>query len=78
LFGCLLTATGFKRWDGCLLLVVVLQDGSPGPMRADLSDVLGDAAAGEVSVSVEGVRRLRLLATHSSHADGPGNGLEHK
>jgi hypothetical protein len=44
--------------------VVVLPDGSPGTIRADVTDVLGDAAVAEVSVSVlsvEGVRRLRLL-----------------
>jgi hypothetical protein len=63
LFGRLLSATGFKRWDGALLLVVVLPDGSPGTIRADVTDVMGDVAVeGPASVlSVEGVRRLRLL-----------------
>ena len=63
LFGRLLPATGFKRWEGELLLVVVLPDGSPGTIRVDVTDVLG-AAAVEASVSVlsvEGVRRLRQL-----------------
>jgi hypothetical protein len=63
LFGRLLQATGFKRWDGRLLLVVVLPDGSPGTIRADVTDVLGEAMV-EVPVSVlsvEGVRRLRRL-----------------
>jgi hypothetical protein len=63
LFGRLLPATGFKRWDGSLLLVVVLPDGSPGTIRADVTDVLGDAPP-EMAMSVlsvEGVRRLRLL-----------------
>jgi len=63
LFGRLLSASGFKRWEGDLLLVVVLPDGSPGTIRADVTDVLG-AAAVDVStsvLSVEGVRRLRVL-----------------
>jgi hypothetical protein len=63
LFGRLLPATGFKRWDGVLLLVVVLPDGTPGTIRADVTDVLGSSPL-EASVSVlsvEGVRRLRLL-----------------
>jgi hypothetical protein len=63
LFGRLLEATGFKRWDGALLLVVVLPDGSPGTIRADVTDVLG-ASTLDVSasvLSVEGVRRLQRL-----------------
>jgi len=54
---------GFKRWDGALLLVVVLPDGSPGTIRADVTDVLG-ASTVDVSasvLSVEGVRRLQRL-----------------
>jgi hypothetical protein len=63
LFGRLLRATGFKRWEGDLLLVVVLPDGSPGTIRVEVSDVLGSPAeAVALSVlSVEGVRRLRGL-----------------
>jgi hypothetical protein len=63
LFGRLLQATGFKRWDGALLLVVVLPDGSPGTIRAEATDVLGaPPLEAPVSVlSVEGLRRLRLL-----------------
>ena len=63
LFGRVLEATGFKRWEGALLLVVVLPDGSPGTIPADATDVLGAAPVESmVSVlSVEGVGRLRLL-----------------
>jgi hypothetical protein len=63
LFGRVLEATGFKRWDGALLLVVVLPDGSPGTIPAEATDVLGaPAEPGLVSVlSVEGVRQLRTL-----------------
>jgi hypothetical protein len=43
LFGRLLVATAFKRWNGVLLLVVELPDGSPGTIRADATDVLGPA-----------------------------------
>jgi hypothetical protein len=43
LFGRLLAAKAFKRWNGVLLLVVELPDGSPGTIRADATDVLGSA-----------------------------------
>jgi hypothetical protein len=39
LFGELVEASGFKRWNGVLLLVVALPDGSPGTMRADATDI---------------------------------------
>ena len=39
LFGELLEASGFKRWNGVLLLVVALPDGSPGTIRVDATDV---------------------------------------
>jgi hypothetical protein len=63
LFGRLLQATGFKRWDGALLLVVVLPDGSPGTIPVGVTDVLGPPTEGKsLSVlSVDGVRRLRHL-----------------
>jgi hypothetical protein len=63
LFGMVLAASGFKRWNGSLLLVVVLPDGSPGTVAADVTDVLGEVSVeGPVSVlSVDGARRLRAL-----------------
>jgi hypothetical protein len=63
LFGRVLEASGFKRWDGVLLLVVVLPDGSPGTVAADATDVLGVMAPEPTLavLSVEGVRRLRVL-----------------
>ena len=63
LFGRALVATGFKRWDGELLLVVVLPDGSPGTIPAEATDVLGSSSAPAVVsvLSVEGVRQLRTL-----------------
>jgi hypothetical protein len=63
LFGRLLQATGFKRWKGDVLLVVMLPDGSPGTIPASATNILGgDIAAGLTTVlSVEGVRQLRVL-----------------
>jgi hypothetical protein len=40
LFGRLLVARSFKRWNGVLLLVVDLPDGSPGTIRADATRIL--------------------------------------
>jgi hypothetical protein len=62
LFGRLLAASGFKRRGGVLLLVVVLPDGSPGTIRADATDILGDPPpVGATVMSVEGFRRLHEL-----------------
>jgi len=63
LFGCLLAARSFKRWNGVLLLVVDLPDGSPGTIRADATDVLGDCGqADAVSVlNAAGLRELHRL-----------------
>jgi hypothetical protein len=60
----LLQATGFKRWKGQLMLVVVLPDGSPGTIPVDVTDLLGATAAADPAsvLTVEGVRRLRTLA----------------
>jgi hypothetical protein len=64
LFGCLLAAKSFKRWNGVLLLVVELPDGSPGRIRADATDVLGDC--GQVDavavLNAAGLRELHRLA----------------
>jgi hypothetical protein len=63
LFGRVLQAKGFKRWDGALLLVVVLPDDSPGTIPAEATDVLGAPSTPEATsvLSVEGVRQLRTL-----------------
>jgi hypothetical protein len=63
LFGQLLPATGFKRWQGALLLVVVLPDGSPGTIAVAATDLLGQEVPEVPStvLTVEGVRRLREL-----------------
>ena len=50
LFGRLLAAKSFKRWNGVLLLVIDLPDGSPGTIRCDATDVLGVVESGPRSV----------------------------
>ena len=63
LFGQLLTATGFTRRGGALLLVVGLPDGAPGTIPASATDVLGGAVreSGQSVLSIDGVRHLRVL-----------------
>ena len=63
LFGRLLPATGFKRIDGSLFLVVGLPDGSPGTIAVTATDILGDEPVVELAaaLSVEGIRELRTL-----------------
>ena len=53
----------FKRWNGVLLLVVELPDGSPGTIRADATDVFGGGGPqGAVSVlDAAGLRELHRL-----------------
>jgi hypothetical protein len=64
LFGRLLNASGFKRRNGVLFLVVGLPDGSPGTIRADATSayVATDTDTAVLTVfSVEGLRELRRL-----------------
>ena len=62
LFGRLVAAKSFKRWNGVLLLVIDLPDGSPGTIRCDATDVLGVVEAGLRSVlDAAGLRALRRL-----------------
>ena len=64
MFGRLVNAVSFKRWNGALLLVIELPDGSPGTIRADATDVFGEVVAvggPVVVVDGEGLRRLRAL-----------------
>jgi len=63
LFGRLVPATGFKRREGVLLLVVILLDGSPGTIPVDATNALGEppVEVGTSVLSVEGVRRLQAL-----------------
>jgi hypothetical protein len=61
LSGQLLVATGFKRLNGSLHLVVQLPDGSPGTILAAVTDVWGEPelAGLLVVLDVEGLRALR-------------------
>jgi hypothetical protein len=64
LFGRLLEAASFKHVSGRLYLVVGLPDGTPGTIAAEATSVFGDthvAEAGSSVLSVEGIRRLRML-----------------
>lgn len=59
-----LSALSFQRKGGELRLVVVLPDGTPGMIAAADTDIFGDplpGAAAETALSVEGVRRFRML-----------------
>jgi hypothetical protein len=70
LFGRLLAAKSFKRWNGVLLLVIDLPDGSPGTIRCDATDVLGVVESGPRSVlDAAGLRALhRLVAQLATRA----------
>ena len=67
LFGQLLAAGGFKRLGGVLFLVVVLPDGSPGTIRADVTDVVGGVSSGPTPLvmDADGLRVLRRLVLAS-------------
>ncbi|MCV7313561.1 hypothetical protein [Mycobacterium paraffinicum] len=68
LFGRLLPARSFKRWNGVLLLVVELPDRSPGTIRADATDVFGAGVVdGAVAVfDASGLRELHRLTQRLS------------
>jgi hypothetical protein len=63
LFGELLEASGFKWWDGVLLLVVALLDGSAGTIRADATDVFAGDRVEPTCFVLDGVglQGLRVL-----------------
>lgn len=62
LFGRVLAARSFKRWNGVLLLVVDLPDGSPGTIRADATDVFGVAGSQGVVMDAAGLREDRAAS----------------
>ena len=66
LFGELLACSGFKRWNGVLLLVVELPDGSPGTVRADATNVfaatpMAPMAPAGLVLDGHGVQALQAL-----------------
>jgi hypothetical protein len=79
LFGELLEASGFKRWNGVLLVMVDLPDGSPGTIRADATDVFGTEPVepSRMVLDGEGLQALStLVATlqRPRSRAAPGNG----
>ncbi len=81
LFGELLAASGFKRWNGVLLLVVALPDRSPGTIRADATDVFAAEPVEPTRMVLdgEGLQVLRVLVAalqrpRSTAAAGDGKG----
>jgi hypothetical protein len=64
LFGRLLEASGFRRRNGVLLLVVTLPDGSPATVPAEATDVFGEPPVPVLEgtvLSAAGLRQLRVL-----------------
>jgi hypothetical protein len=78
LFGRLLAAKSFKRWNGVLLLVIDLPDGSPGTIRCDATDVLGVVEPGLRSVlDAAGLRALhRLVGQLATRAEVGVSGVD--
>ena len=78
LFGRLLAAKSFKRWNGVLLLVIDLPDGSPGTIRCDATDVLGVVEPGRRSVmDAAGLRALhRLVGQLATRAEVGVSGVD--
>ncbi len=78
LFGRLLAAKSFKRWNGVLLLVIDLPDGSPGTIRCDATDVLGVVESGPRSVlDGAGLRALhRLVGQVATRAEVGVSGVD--
>ncbi len=63
LFGRLLSAKGFKRRSGVLFLIVILPDGSPGTIPAEVTNIFGETVPELTAtvLSVEGIQRLQTL-----------------
>jgi len=78
LFGRLVAAKSFKRWNGVLLLVIDLPDGSPGTIRCDATDVLGVVEPGLRSVlDGAGLRALhRLVGQLATRAEVGVSGVD--
>ena len=70
LFGELLACSGFKRWNGVLLLVVELPDGSPGTVHADATDIFPAVPMTPTGLVLDG-EALRALVTGLQRGPGP-------
>ena len=73
LFGELLEASGFRRWNGVLLLVVGLPDGSPGTVRADATDVFASEPVTPTGLVFDGagIHALRSLVVALQRGPSP-------
>jgi hypothetical protein len=74
LFGELLACSGFKRWNGVLLLVVELPDGSPGTVHADATDIFPAVPMTPTGLVLdgEGIKALRGLVVALQRRPGSG------
>jgi hypothetical protein len=74
LFGELLACSGFKRWNGVLLLVVELPDGSPGTVHADATDIFPTAPVTPTGLVLdgEGIQGLHGLVVALQRRPGSG------
>jgi hypothetical protein len=72
LFGELLPCSGFKRWNGVLLLVVGLPDGSPGTVRADATDIFAEAPVAPTGLVLDGagIQALHALVVSMQQKHG--------
>jgi hypothetical protein len=80
LFGELLACSGFRRWNGALLLVVDLPDGSRGTIRADATDVFATEPTASMGVVLDGagVQVLHALVAALRRPRSAGIGEEGK
>jgi hypothetical protein len=74
LFGELLACSGFRRWNGVLVLVVELPDGSPGTLRADATDIFATApmTPTELVLDGDGIQALHGLVVALQRRPGAG------
>ena len=74
LCGEVLACSAFKRWNGVLLLVVELPDGSPGTVRADATDIFATAPMKptELVLDGEGIQALHRLVVALRRRPGSG------
>ena len=75
LSGELLEASGFRRWNGVLLLVVTLVDASPGTIRADATDVFATdpVAPARLVLDGSGLQALHALVVSLQGSVGSGS-----
>jgi hypothetical protein len=79
LFGELLACSGFRRWNGALLLVVELPDGSPGTVRVDATDIFAPTPMPtELVLDGEGIHALHGLVVALRRPRSAAGGNEGK